>query len=127
MAKKSNKTKLSISMIVAVAAVLFVIIFATKGSTAQFPHGTRYAKLSMPFAIDAWGYSGWGDCSSQTGGKNWADAYCKCKGYTSVLECYHAYHNNRWIAQFNANTCSWSKGDYTRNGMGFDTIKCRIR
>jgi len=126
MAKKS-KTKLSIATIAAVAVVLFVIIFATKGSsTAQFPHGTGNVDKAMSFAIDAWGYEGWGDCSSQTGGKNWADAYCKCIGYASAVKCYHAYHNSRWIWDFNTKTCSSKKGTATGNGIGFDTIRCKV-
>lgn len=126
MAKKSNKTKLSISMIVAIAVVLFVIIFATNNSTAQFHRGTGYVDKAMSFAIDAWGYEGWGDCSGQTGGKNWADAYCKCIGYDSAVKCYHAYHNGRWIWDFNTGTCSSKKGTYTKNGLGFDTVRCKV-
>lgn len=50
---------------------------------------TSVGEFAMPFAIDAWGYAGWGDCSTQDRGKSWADQYCQAKSYESAKACYH--------------------------------------
>ena len=130
------KNKLSvpkIALIIGVVIVVFTVMLGSSGNVGKFnrplPWWWGYGAektLAIPFAVDAWEYSGWGDCKSQTGGQAWADAYCRCKGYCEATSCYHASHNNRWIAKLDTKTCSWSKGTSTGPGIGFDTIKCRL-
>jgi len=91
-----------------------------------------YEIVDTPFAVDAWwGYTGWGDCSNQSGGLTYADEFCVCKGYSGTFSdnpCYHASNvDNRWSwpTQFDCNAPD-VKGTSTAVGIAFTQIRCKI-
>jgi hypothetical protein len=89
-----------------------------------------YETVDTPFAVDAWVYTGWGDCSSQSGGLSNADAFCVCKGYSGTFSdnpCYHEYVDYRWSwpTQFDCNAPD-VKGTSTAAGIAFTQIRCKI-
>ena len=67
MAKQKFKLTLTNVGLITLIGIISVFIFTSGPST--FTGAATATELIMPFAIDAWGYMGWGDCSTpaQTG------------------------------------------------------------
>jgi len=86
--------------------------------------------LTTPFAIDAWGYTGWDSCSTMSGGVTSANSFCICKGYTSVYNngtaaCYKINTASRWSWTITNATLGCAQ-NVSATGSGYATtqIKC---
>ena len=124
MAKQKFKLTLANVGLIALISIISVFIF-TSGPSTFTGAATTTVDFVMPFAIDAWGYMGWGDCSTQMNGKAWADQYCQAKGYTGAQSCYHEYKAERW--KWSGTAAAPQKGTATRAGTAFTKVKCEIK
>ncbi len=86
--------------------------------------------VNFPLNGNAYGYSGWGNCSSQTGDWKDVNSFCKCKGYSGAVSvendpCYHDYklHRMRWEVDESAGNCI-SEGENTFSGLALMGVKC---
>src|SRR3990167_1275166 len=120
MASKS-KTTLSNVMLIALVGIISASIFFTASPT-QFTGAATATVVAMPFPVDAWGYAGWGDCSTQDKGKTWANNYCIAKSYVSVDSCYHEPKGDRW--KWSGTAAYPKKGVATGPGTAFTKVKC---
>jgi len=80
--------------------------------------------VETDFAIDAWGYKGWGDCSNQYGTRAQLSEFCKAKGYSGVVDgdaCYHEWTSERWRW---TGAVPMEKGELTRAGLALTKVRC---
>ena len=132
--KKLKMSKITkYALVLAIAAVVFSMYFATSGNVGKFTvgggkSGRYYSNYATPFAVDAWGPEGWNGCTKQSGGQAMADAFCRCKTGKSypANDCMVESHSNRWTWSVSYPTCNLGKGTYTYNGNGVSYIRCRI-
>jgi len=87
-----------------------------------------------PFPVDAWGSTGWGNCTTGGGLSN-VLAFCKCKGFKGVYNngtgaCYEEWKNQRWTWTINTTVivndnypCA-VKGTATNQGLAITQVKC---
>ena len=152
--KKIKLSRLSIALILGIFVVIIISIFGASGNigelyvpamykarmaaydyakTSELIFGnTRYAIFNVltPFPVDAWGNSGWDDCSSMSGGNDRAVIFCGCKGYANVYNngkgsCYKESSKSRWNWVYDsAPTCGEKSGNNTGSGLAVTKIKC---
>jgi len=151
--KKIKLSRLSIALILGVFVVIVISIFGTSGNVGNwYASGLYKAKIAAynagktsdllgntkylisneltSFPVDAWGNSGWDDCSSMSGGKDRAVIFCGCRGYANVYNdgkgaCYKENANSRWSWVYDsAPTCGKKSGDNTGSGLAVTKIKC---
>jgi len=120
MASKSKITPSNV-MLIALVGIISASIFFTASPT-QFTGAATATVVAMPFPVDAWGYEGWGDCSTQDKGKTWANNYCIAKSYVSVDSCYHEPKGDRW--KWSGTAAYPKKGVATGPGTAFTKVKC---
>lgn len=86
--------------------------------------------VSFPVNGNAWGYRGWGNCSSQTGDWSEVNEFCICKGYEGTLPrteepCYHDWEMDRnlWEFEESVEECI-AVGEHRGPGLALTKVKC---
>jgi len=115
-----SKTKvILISVIVGVLVIGLVVGANVSGKAVATPE-----EIATDFAIDAWGYKGWGDCSSQYGTRAQLDAFCASTGFAELAKgdaCKHTPASNRWRWD---GKLPMTQGRSTGNGDALTKVKC---
>ena len=100
-----------------------------EGSEDSETQEAQYNDVETPFAIDAWGSTGWGSCSDSSGGVTKAEAFCECMGYDGLYDsdtsCYKESKSTRYTWSINESSSACAvKG--TQKGGGYETtfIRC---
>ena len=115
----SKNKVILISVIAGILVIGLVVGVNVSGKAVATPE-----EASTDFAIDAWGYKGWGDCSSQYGTRAQLDAFCASKGYAKLADgdaCKHSPASQRWRWD---GRIPMVKGRSTGNGDALTAIKC---
>ena len=115
-----SKNKVILMSVIAGVLVIGLVVGANvSGKAVATPE-----EVSTDFAIDAWGYAGWGDCSSQYGTRAQLDAFCISKGYDRLASgnaCKHTPVSNRW--QWDGKV-PMVQGKSTGNSDALTKVKC---
>jgi len=134
---KANKFLKSPAILAAV--VLFVLvaftIFGSQGQTAKFSAAATASKqysIYTPFYVDAWDKSdGWyKDCSTHTGGKDYANYYCQSQGFSGLdtaSGCLYGAKGDRFVWNYNVASNGkryFTKGRATGSGAALYGMFC---
>jgi len=91
---KKNYTILSI------IAFSILVLGAVAGATISgMTTAEETVAVSTDFAIQAWGYSSWGDCSYQTATRMELGQFCRYLGYEGLADkdpCFHEIKPVKW-------------------------------
>lgn len=115
-----------IDYLILAAVIITAIVLSSYPNTITGNVTYTSSEVNTEFPVEAWGYTGWGDCSSQICTWQQVDSFCKYKGYLGApiaaeKPCYHASVSKRW---------SWNgatpmiKGAYKGGGFALTKVRC---
>lgn len=105
-------------------ASLFLFFLVYFGSISGYVVKTN--EIGTDFPVDAWGFTGWGECKDQQGTWEQINDYCEYKGYIGAnpdeeKPCYHVWNSKRW--GWDGKSPMQKRGD-TGAGYALVKVKC---